>query len=253
MVRKIHMRTILVFLLSCSLLRADAQSELRSALTRLTGLGPVMASVELQVSGGDGDAKKPAGPENRAAAVVEDGPEGMKIIWSRSVMAAAEDEHRAQIRDPEAKAPTRHAMDGLSATHLSDYLNAAPEMLGALDQAESPEEKDATWEGQPARLLAFKVTPRMNERTRKMIKQLDATVKIWIGANGLPLAAERRLQLKGRAYLVISFESSELETFRFKQAGDRLVVIRHEKESSGSGAGEHNHQKTVANLVLVEG
>jgi hypothetical protein len=126
-------------------------------------------------------------------------------------------------------------------------------MLRTLDPAEFVEEKAEAWEGQPARRLTFKLTPRLNERTRKMIKELDATVRIWIGADGLPLAAERRMQLKGRAYLVISFESTELETFRFKHTGDRLVVVRHDKESSGSGAGERNQQRTVANLTLVEG
>jgi hypothetical protein len=246
------MRTALILLLSCSLLRADTPSELKSALARLTGREPVKASVELQVSSGDGDAKKPEGPDGKAAAVVEDGPEGLRILWSRAVMDTADEEHRAQIRDPEAKTPTRRAMDGLSATRLSDYLDAAPELLRTLDQAVFVEEKAETWEGQPARLLAFKLTPRLNERTRKMIKELDATVKIWIGADGVPLAAERRMYLKGRAYLVISFDSTESETFSFKHTGDRLVVARHVKESSGTGAGERNHQKTVANLTLVE-
>jgi hypothetical protein len=247
------MRTALILLLSCSLARADTPSELKAALARLTGREPVKARVELQVSSRDGDAKKPADPVGEATAAVEGGPEGLRILWSRAVMDTAAEEHRAQIRDPEAKTPTRRAMDGLSATRLSDYLDAAPELLRTLDQAVFVEETAETWEGQPIRRLTYKVTPRLNERTRRMIKELDATVKIWIGADGLPLAAERRMQLKGRAYLVISFESTESETFRFKHTGDRLVVVRHDQESSGTGAGEHNHQRTVASLTLVEG
>jgi hypothetical protein len=252
-VREIRMRTVLVFFLSCSLLRADSGSELKSTLARLTGREPVKARVELDISSGDTDAVKPAGAIGTVTAAVEDGPEGMKILWNRAVMTTADEEHRAQIRNPEAKTPTRRAMDGLSASRLSDYLDAAPELLRTLDEAVFVEEKAETWEGQPARLLAFKLTPRMDERTRKMIKELDATVRIWIGADGFPLAAERRMQLKGRAYLVISFESTESEEFHFKHIGDRLVVVRHVKESSGSGGGQNNHQKTIANLTLAEG
>jgi hypothetical protein len=252
-VRKIPMRTALILLLSCSLLRADTQSELKSALARLTGREPVKASVELQVSSGDGDANKPAGPDSRATAVVEEGPEGLKILWSRAAMDRADEEQRAQARNPEAKAPTRRAMDGLSATTLNGYLDAAPELLRTLDEAVFVEEKTETWEDQPARLLTFKLTPRMDERTRKMIKELDATVKIWIGADGVPLAVERRMFLKGRAFLVISFDSTESESFRLKHTGDRLVVMWHVKESSGTGAGQRNHQKTIATLTLAEG
>ena len=41
---------------------------------------------------------------------------------------------------------------------------------------------------------------------RKVIKELDATAKVWLGTDGLPFAAESSVRLKGRALVVIGFE-----------------------------------------------
>ena len=244
------MRIILILLLAFSCVRADSGSELRAALARLNGREPVRVRVDYQSIGREGDANKPAGGEPAATAIVEDGPEGLRIFWSRALMQTVGEEVAAQARDPDKRAPTRRAMDDLSATRLNGYLNAAPGLIQRLDEAQLVDEKTDTLEGRPVRVLTFKFTPHLNERSRKFVKEIEITGKLWVGADGVPVAAENRSRVKGRAYLVISFESSEAEEYRFRQAGDRLLVMRHVKENSGSGGGESSHQKTIANLVL---
>jgi hypothetical protein len=152
--------------------------------------------------------------------------------------------------DPEKKATTRQALDAMKASEVSDYLNGSEELLRTLEQAQLIEEKSEAWQGRPARLLLLKITPRMGQQERKYIKEMDATAKVWVGADGLPLAAESQVKLKGRALLVISFESQQREEFRFARAGNRLVVVHHTRESSGSGGGEKGQSKTVMNLNL---
>ena len=54
----------------------------------------------------------------------------------------------------------------------------------------------------------------------------------------------------GRALLVINFEQTEHQEFRYARAGGRLVARRHEKAVTGSGAGESGQSKTIATLEL---
>jgi hypothetical protein len=172
------------------------------------------------------------------------------MSWSHTLIQTASQEARAQAKDPEQKASTRRAIEGLKAVTVSDYLNGAEELLRTLEQGQLVEEKSEPWQGKPAKLLRFKITPKLSKQDQKYVKELEASAKVWVGADGLPLAAETQMHMKGRALLVISFEQQEQETFQFVRSGNRLVVVHHSKESSGSGGGEHGQNKTVVNLKL---
>jgi len=244
-----HLR-LLPLLLVGSLGQADTLSDLKGLLPRLNGAEPVKASVEYQFWSRQGDEKKPVITEGRATTQVEDGPQGLKMAWSRSTLQTATQEAKAKALDPEKKTPTRRALEGLKALEVSDYLNGAEELLRTLEQSQLLTERAETWQGKPAKLLQLKVTPKLGQQERKYIKEMEATAKVWVSAEGLPLAAETEIRMKGRALLVISFEQHQKEAFEFTHAGNRLVVLRHAKESSGSGGGEKGQSKTVMSLSL---
>jgi hypothetical protein len=247
------MRIILILFFACSLVRADSTAELKSALAGLHGRNPVKARVEFQSSGRVSEVSKLDGDGGKATALVEDGPYGLSVFWSRALVEQVAGERKVEARDPDKPSAAGRAMDELNASRLNNYLNAAPALLDKLVEAKLIEEAADTREGQPVRRLTFKVTPPLNERSRKIIKEIDATVRVWIGADGLPVAGDSRVRLKGRALLVIAFESTETEQFRFQHTGDRLLVVRHIRETDGSGGGESNHQKSVENLSVVGG
>lgn len=241
---------LLTILLACSLLPADTLSELKGTLMRLNGQEPIKANVEYQFWNKQGDEKKPVITEGKATTLVEEGPQGLKMSWSRGLIQAAAEEARAKALDPEKKTPTRRAIEGLKAIEVNDYLNGAEELLRTLDQSQLIEEKVEAWQGKPARLLQFKVTPRLDQQQKKYVKEMEATAKVWVGADGLPLAAESQVRMKGRALLVISFEQQQKEEFQFLRAGNRLVVVHHVQENSGSGGGEKGQSKSVVKLSL---
>jgi hypothetical protein len=241
------------FLLGLTLLHADPAAELKTALATFTGRDLVKAAVAYDYWHRSGDEKKPVEETAKISLRADAGPEGLRITWPRELIEAAAAEQRARAADPEKKTTTRQAMDELGAIALSDYLNAAPSLLRTLEQAQLVEVKTEPWQGRPARRLAFKLSPAMSEQDRSYIKRLDATASVWIGEDGRPLGAERHVYLKGRALLVIGFESDEREEFRFTPVGDRLVVVSHVKESSGSGGGQSGKQKTTAVLTLAGG
>ena len=218
---------------------------------RLNGRDLVKASVAFEFSNRHGTAQKPVVEEGRATLLVEEGPEGLRMFWSREQIETAGRELRDQTQDPDRPTPMRRAMELLSTTVLSDYFDGAGGLLRTLDQAQIVEDKSAAWRGHPARLLVCTLTPRISEQERMYIKELEATAKVWVGADGIPLAAESWVRTKGRIILVIGFELSEKEEFGFTRSGNRLIVTHHIKESSGSGSGERGQQKTVADLTLT--
>jgi hypothetical protein len=241
---------LLSLLLLGSLVQADTLSDLKGLLPRLQGSEPIKASVDYQFWNRQGDDKKPVITEGRATTQVEDGPQGLRMTWSRNTLQAAAQEAKAKALDPEKKTPTRRALEGLKALEVSDYLNGADELLRTLEQSQLVQERLDTWEGKPAKLLQLKVTPKLGQQERKYIKEMEATAKVWVSNEGLPLAAETEIRMKGRALLVISFEQHQKEAFQFTRVGNRLVVLRHAQESSGSGGGEKGQSKTVMSLSL---
>ena len=244
------MRHLLLLCLLCSAARADALSDLKTALSRLKGDDAVHASVDYAFQGRSGDEKSPVMEEGRVCATVEEGPPGLRIFWDRKTLDSSAAEVRARLADPEKKTPTRSAMEALNAVTLSGYLNAAPGLLNRLAQGTLVEEKTATWQDRPARLLVFKLVPKLDAQSKKYVKEFEVVAKLWVGADGLPLAAQNRTTLKGRALLMITFEQTEEESYEYARRGDRLVAVRHMKEEHHSGMGEKNDRKTTVNLRL---
>jgi len=112
-VRQPHMRIILILFFACSLVRADPAAELKFALARLGGRNPVKVRVEFQSSGRVSDVGRLEGDGGKATALVEDGPEGMRVFWSRALVEQVAGERKVEARDPDKPSATGRAMDEL--------------------------------------------------------------------------------------------------------------------------------------------
>lgn len=242
------MRFALAFLLACAVVRADTLSELKQRLGSLDDSGRVIATVTYESQRIQKEAE-PAKARKRTV-VGTDGPEGFQMRWPRP--AAETDSAAATEAEHKAWEERRDGIGGLSPAQLFSYLNIAGELTKVLSQAELTGEKAEVWKGQPARRISLKLTPPLSEKDRKYIKELTAQATVWLDQDGWPLAAERQLHVKGRALLVISFEQNETESFEFARVAGRLVAVRHEKSSQGSGGGESGGEKILATLAVSE-
>lgn len=229
----------------------DPVAQLVGVLARLPATTPVRARVEHRVTFTQGD-EEPAPPAGTATAIASSGPEGLRITWSPSLLARAEAEERERLQNPDAFTPTRDAVSDLRTLALARALDAVPEMLRSLHEATVLEDKVEPFEGAPARVLLLQVKPAIASRDRKYVRDVEATLRIWLGPDGVPLAADRRVLLKGRIFLVITFEIEQKESLRFGRSGDRLVVLRQESDNRSSGAGERRDRHAVTTLSLVE-
>lgn len=229
-------------------LRADAVADLKARLRALGGATPLKASVDHQIWQRNGDSKHPVTVQGEVNAWVEEGAQGLKLFWSRDLLQRALQEGRAKNADPEKTTPIKQAMASLDALTLQEYFNASEQILQDLDQAVLVEDRADTLDGKPARLLAFKLNPKLGAREKKYIKEMDATARIWLDPGGMPLGAEEQVKLKGKAMVVISFQQEQRDEYRFARFGDRLVTVSHTRESSGSGGGESGASRQVTRL-----
>jgi hypothetical protein len=229
----------------------DPIAQLVGALARLPATTPVRARVEHQVMFTQGDEEQ-APPAGKATATASSGPEGLRITWSPALLARAEAEERARIANPEAPTPTRDAVSDLRTLAMARALDAVPEMLAALSEATLVEDRVETFEGAPTRVLLLQVKPAIAARDRKYVRDIEATARIWLGPDGVPLAADRRVLLKGRIFLIITFEIEQREALRFRRSGDRLVVVRQESDFRSSGAGERRDRRAVTEVSVLE-
>jgi hypothetical protein len=245
------MRLFLLLLATAGTVLADATSDLRATLQHLNGRDAVKARVTFELSNRSGDDDKSTPAPSEATIEVEDSPEGMRAFWSREMIEGATARGGTGEKPTAAQRSPRQAVDSLNVSTLNEYLNASAKLLHSMEHAELTEERNDTWEGKPARLLVFKLTPQLDERSKKYIKEIEANAKVWLTPQGIPLAVQSTGHVKGRAMLVITFESEETENFRFAQVGSRLVVTRHEKQVKSSGAGERGVRNTLATLTLL--
>ena len=204
---------------------ADPVAQLVGVLARLPATTPVRARVEHRATFTQGDEEK-APATGTATATASSGPEGLRITWSPTLLARAEAEERERLQNPDADAPTRDAVGDLRTLAVARALDAVPEMLRSLYDARVLEDKVEPFEGAPTRVLLLQVKPAIATRDRKYVKDVEATARIWLGPDGVPLAAERRVLLKGRIFLIITFEIEQKES----------LPIRPERGSPGGGA-----------------
>ncbi|HJU83484.1 MAG TPA: hypothetical protein VJ600_04685 [Holophagaceae bacterium] len=230
-----------VCLLAAASLHADALSDLQETLKKLEGREPVKVQADYQFWNQDTEDKKPKVTQGQAQAFIEDGPSGLRLGWSRQELEQLD---AASRKGKAARNAKTQALGAFSAGKAEEVVDGARTLLEALEGATVAEDRQEAWQGHPARLLVLKLDPHMDEGERKHIKRLDKVLKLWLGPDGVPMAAEEQLDLKG-SFFLISFEMHRKASRSYLRAGGRLLLTREESEESGSGMGQSQQQKSV--------
>jgi len=229
--------------------RADGLADLRAALARLQAQAPLKATLEVKTMERRGEGADASEKAGQASVTLDDGARGLQILYAKDTLARMDAESRQLVRDPKAKTPTVWALAKLDPTEVVTMASAAQALSRNLDEATFKSEKADAWSGKPARLLAFTLPiTKLPEAQRKYVKDFDATLAVWIGADGTPLATEVHATIKGRAFVVVSFEATDDTSTAYGVISDRLVTLRSDNHTSSSGAGERGEQRIVMTL-----
>lgn len=228
---------------------ADGLADLKAALGRLQAQTPLKATLDVKTTEKHGDGADAFEKQGQASIGLEDGARGLQVLYAKDTLARMDAESRSLARDPKAKTPTVWAIGKLDSADVMPMASAAPALSRKLDEVQFKAEKADTVGGKPARLLTFTVpVSTVPEQQRKYVKQFDATLSIWIGADGTPLASATSTSVKGRAFVVVSFEALDENNCTYGVVGDRLMTLRSENHTSSSGAGERGEERVVKTL-----
>ncbi len=236
-----------VLLLLAVAAQADPLIDLRNTLAQLPATTMVRGSFEVtSTSRSDDDAPTDVG---RANVGFEVSDAGLRILYSKSMIAQATQEARGEAADPDRQTPTRLGVNQLRPLHIAELVDGAAYLLVTLDNAQLLETSQSTHRGKPARLLKFKVAPKFSKQEKKHMKKFDMTLSVWLGPDGVPIAAERKTYWKA-SMLLISVERDEQESWTFARTGDRLVTTRFEERSKSKGLGQNGDAQIVEVLTL---
>ncbi len=227
--------------------RADALTDLRAALGQLPATTPAHGAFELTSTNTSSDEGKAFQGKTNVEFEISDA--GLRVLYPKTTLVQANQEARGEAVDPERQTPARSAMNRVRALELMELLDAASMLNVDLLSAQLTQATATTYRGKPARLIALKLSPKMSKAAIKHVKKLDATLSIWLGDDGVPIAAERALSMKA-SFMLMSFENDQKESWTFSRRGDRLVATHHDQTQKTDGFGQHDslHVEHVVRL-----
>lgn len=239
-------RALIILAVSMFPLRsaADTLSDLRKTLDRFPAKAPFAARATVKANAAAADDASRGGTSSFE---IDSGPAGFSVRIPRSVLDAAEREAVRKKRDPNVATPTRTAMVALTIFDITDAVDAASLLLDDLSEATFVEEKSGAWEGKPAKLLRVKVKPSLATKSR-YVEEPVVELTIWIGADGIPLAAQRVSTFEAGA-LFVKAGNIRTETWTFAVAADRLYATRNGQEDNASAAGKKMTRSRTVSYV----
>lgn len=245
-------RFTLVFLLAVSpMAHADALGDVRTALGRLTGRDPIRATFEVQrtvKSEGKLDNEKFNG---KATVEIEGDANGFRVLFSRPLLDQVSREQLARARNPKQSTPTVSALREVDPIAAADAIDYAPALLRVLDGAKIVEDKNAAWQGKPARQVTFRLADREDDDGPGKIKVLENKLTLWLASDHVPLAGDFHYAVKA-SFLIIKGEFKTRENWHFARITDRLVRVRAEQQQNSSGLGQKADENTIS-TVRVHG
>jgi hypothetical protein len=244
-------KQLLLFLLAAPvLLFADGLTDVRATLQRLQSDQLLRARIEVKTLRLGGESNKQKQSEAISAVIVESGPQGLTLSWSPEQIKQSRKAAWAERANPDAPKSDLATLKALAAGEALNLLDAADPLRRGLEKAVLQEDKRDSYQGKPVRLLVMKVDLGLDEEERKALKTSEAILKLWLDADGVPLAMERDIQARFSKFL-IGFRVHEHETREFHRAGGRLVATRASKDSSGSGLGHSDESHTTTIVTLL--
>ena len=212
---------LMLLLATSGAARADGQADLRAALARLQGQAPLKATAQAHDWRRTGDGKDAKETQGQASIALEDGPRGLQPLYSHELLARADAESRAAIKDKATPKPLSQALAQLGFNELRALSSAAPALQREIDDA------------------------------RKYVREFKLALTVWIATDGTPLASLRHQELTGRAFVVVSFEQRSDERRSYAVVGDRLVAASDEEKGSAKGAGETQEYRIERSLQVL--
>lgn len=247
--RKIYVLPALGFLGFLATAHADPFTDLRTTLGSMQGRDAIHAEVDVKRSSRDAGSASPKADAHATLSVRADA-QGLELAFAPTLLEQATHEAAAKAANPDLSSPINDVLQEATPAEINDLVGFAPSLLRKIDGATLKESRADTFEGKPARLIVLELPMRVSTKDRDALKHYEGSMKIWLDADGTPLAAERTQRYEGRKFL-IGFTTTRSVSSRFQHVGSRLVAVAQTRHDTFTGFGQDN-DTTVATRVSVQ-
>ena len=227
--------------------QADGVSDLRATLAGLHGDQPLAATMQVESTGKDGDDASKTTHAKLQIDVSSDA-RGLHLGFSPALLQRSSREAAANAVNQDAPTPIQNLLGRLSPINVQPMLDYATALGHSLDGTTLASEKDELHDGKPAHLLVFTAPVPAAASKQMTVKEYTGEVRVWLGADGVPVAVREISQIKGRKML-ISIEFGSTTDYALRVIGKRLVVLSRHSAESHSFFG--NAGSSVTDAVLV--
>jgi hypothetical protein len=233
--------TVLLAIVSALSAQGDTLSDLRAVLGRLNGHAPIRATYEIQRSGQSKGRFVNDRYSGSVAVEIEADTAALRVVFPQALLDTIAREQAAKLRNSATDTPTLNALWEVSAVHTAEAVDFAPALLQMIDGAKLVDDRAATLQGRPARMIVLDLPQRVTQPNGtidigKVTVEKDR-MTLWLGADGLPQVAEHVRTIKA-SVLLFKALSEETESWQFAAGAGRLLRLRYESKSSGSGLGQ---------------
>lgn len=236
----------LFFLGLSTSLAADGLTDVRATLQQMGNVGPFSARVEIKTHRSGGESEKQKQSDGVSSVIVRTGALGLDLSWTPEQIKQSRQAVWEKRAHPDAPKSNLTTLTALEADEALDLLDAADPLQRWLENATLLEDKPEHYQGKPARLLRIQLDLKLPEEGRKAMKSSTAILELWLGPDGIPVAADRDIRIRFSKFF-LSYRVREHETRAYQNIGGRLIVTRATHDSYGSGLGhsEESHSTTT--------
>jgi hypothetical protein len=231
---------------------ADTLADLRLRLQAIKPTTPLTAHIELRSSMLEDNDGDPLKTERNATIEAVHDTNGIHLSWPSALLEKTQQQEASSQRNPDA--PKLGVLAPIDANVAVGLLDAAPDLLLALEGATLVESKADPFQGKPATLLTLKLRPSLTKKDKKRIKKYDYSAKLWLDTDGWPLAMESQEHAKA-SMMLISFITDTKEKRIYGHSTERLFVTNgsHDLTFEGFGQKTEEHATTTVTSVAQGG
>lgn len=239
---------ILLLMLFPVAVRADSIAALRTVLRTLPAKRPVGASYERRETTVAKGRFYDGGRDAASTAEAHVGEDGVTLTYPRALLDRGRAEEVERLRG--AKAEGGATAGGVSPLRIAEMLDYAPSLNAILERGLVAEERPLLFHGQQARLLVINLRQVTRPGVKEgHVKSTQDRLSLWLGADQLPLAAERNSTgTAGIFFLHADLKTKETWTFGRHQ--DRLIIVRYQRTDDSSGMGQTTHS-TISESITI--
>lgn len=232
---------------------ANALDNLREKLGQFHTHDPVVIDVEFKLFGRTGEGDELVDREGLIHSRLEDGKNGVHIIYANDVVDLLHKEELAKVADENVRNSALNAVGEFDYWEWRELLFPAAQLELALERFTFLDATEDVFNGKPATLLTFSLPiEKIEKKYRKYVKKYHHRFLLWVDENGTPLASKSTETGSGRVFLVVGFEFENTFNMSYRQYGDRLLGTRREVKEDTWGAAMQSHRHFTSSVTHVE-